>query len=153
MAGWQTNTGLVILVVAADDAAGSADIGLAGHGFSVRRAGTASEALRSAAAGPPDVVLMDFAAPGVDGPALARSRRDQTKGEQPLLVALTGCGPAAALREPAVVDLYVAWPVGSALLIDVLNRFHVFLADRRQTRNTPNILIVEPFAHFRPRIE
>ena len=146
------DTRLDVLVVAADDAVGSADVGLAGHGFSVRVAGTAGEALRSAAAGPPDVVLMDFAAPDVDGPALARSLRDQTKGEQPLLVALTGCGVAAALREPAGVDLYLAGPVGSAVLIDVLNRFRDFLANRRQTENNCNMPIVESFAQFGPLI-
>jgi CheY-like chemotaxis protein len=146
-----TGTTLDVLVVT-DDAARADETGSAldRHGFEARVVGGAGEALRSAATDPPDVVLIDFTRPGLEGPGLARSLRDQTWIEQPLLIAVTARRIPAAPREPAGIDLYLEDPVGSAILIDVLNRFRTFLLAGRRggARDVP--VVAAPSDPFRP---
>jgi CheY-like chemotaxis protein len=148
-----TGTRLDVLVVADDaEATGDTSAALAGRGFEARVVGSAGEALRSAAVDPPDVILMDFTRPGMDGPGLARALRDQTWVEQPLLIAVTARPIPGASRESAGVDLYLAEPVDSALLIDVLNRFRDFLLTRKQGGAGRDPVIVAPSDPFRPLI-
>lgn len=61
-----------------------------GHHASIEHSSTA--ALERAAVDPPDVCLLDIGLPEIDGYELARRLRAQTKGRQPLLVAVTGYG-------------------------------------------------------------
>jgi len=61
-----------------------------GHHASIEHSSTA--ALERAAVDPPDVCLLDIGLPDIDGYELARRLRAQTKGRQPLLVAVTGYG-------------------------------------------------------------
>src|SRR4051812_17304764 len=73
------------------DAASSTAMLLTLHGHTARVAGTGEEALRSAAAEPPDVVLIDLVMPGMGGYELARRLRTLT-GPRLLLVAVSGRG-------------------------------------------------------------
>ena len=123
-----TSASLNVLVVTADaDAAWYAGAGLTGRGFVVRVAGGAGAALRSAAEVPPDVVLMDFETPGVDGVALAWALRDQPRDDRaPLLVVAVrgfavGASPAVDLSLPRH-----ALSLGG-LVAGVLGRFREFL--------------------------
>lgn len=94
-------------------------------GYTARVTYRGEDALRLAAAAPPDVVLLDLAMPGMDGWDLARRLRDEAGGKRPLLVAVSGYGDAAARRRSADagIDLHLVKPVDGAVLVGVLKRF------------------------------
>ena len=70
----------------------SALLRMAGH--EVIKAADGAEALRHAAAHPPDVAVIDLAMPGMSGYELAASLRRQSWGRDVMLIALTGRGAA-----------------------------------------------------------
>lgn len=71
----------------------------------------------------PDVALIDVGLPEMDGYEIARRVRAHPKGQQLLLVALTGYGgpEAEAAARSAGFDLYLVKPLDTARLPEVLN--------------------------------
>ena len=124
-----TTASLNVLVVTADaDAAWYTEAGLTGRGFAVRVAGGAVAALRSAAEVPPDVVLMDFETPGVDGVALAWALRDQPRTDRAPLLVVAVRGFTVGAASPAVdLSLPRHAPSLGGLGAGVLGRFREFL--------------------------
>ena len=107
----------------------------AGRGFAVHFAENAEGAFRSAVDDPPDVILMDYSVPGLDGPGLTRSLRRQPRGERAplLLVSIKKRGAEADFRasDASFVDV-VLCPDDSGIrgmVVGVLDRFGEFLAD------------------------
>jgi CheY-like chemotaxis protein len=126
-----TGRPLSVLVVDDDpDTAGSTAELLALYGHTVRVAAGGDEALRSAAASPPDVVLLDLWMPGMHGCELARRLAGRTGGQPPVVVALTGCSTDTDRKCAAAagVHLYMLKPVDPAVLVGVLARFKDALA-------------------------
>jgi CheY-like chemotaxis protein len=119
----------VLVVDDSPDVAGStADLlALAGHRPRVALGG--EEALRLAAADPPDVVLLDLRMPGLDGCEVARRLADRWHGRPPVLVAVTACGTTADRAQTAAAGfhLHLVKPVDPAVLIGMLRRFHLTL--------------------------
>ena len=124
-----TTDSLNVLVVTADAAAAwFAGAGLTGRGFAVRVAGGADLALRSAAEVPPDVVLLDFQTPGVDGVALAWALRDQPRADRAPLLVVAVRGFTVGAASPAVdLSLPRHAPSLGGLVAGVLGRFREFL--------------------------
>ena len=124
-----TSASLNVLVVTADAAAAwFAGAGLTGRGFAVRVAGGADLALRSAAEVPPDVVLLDFQTPGVDGVALAWALRDQPRADRAPLLVVAVRGFTVGAASPAVdLSLPRHAPSLGGLGAGVLGRFREFL--------------------------
>ena len=60
------------------------------HGFVASCAYDGADAVREAASSRPDVIVMDFAMPIIDGYEAARRIRQDVRGRQPVLIALTG---------------------------------------------------------------
>ena len=134
-----TLASLNVLVVTADaDAAWYAGAGLTGRGFAVRVAGGADAALRSAVEVPPDVVLMDFETPGVDGVALAWALRDQPRADRAPLLVVAVRGFAVGAASPAVdLSLPRHAPSLGGLVAGVLGRFREFLTPRHVGVGSP----------------
>ena len=128
-----TSASLNVLVVTADaDAAWYAGAGLTGRGFTVRVARGADAALQSAAEVPPDVVLMDFETPGVDGVSLAWALRDQPRDDRAPLLVVAIRGFAVGAASPAVdLSLPRHAPSLGGLVAGVLGRFREFLTPLR----------------------
>src|SRR5690606_12199961 len=85
--------GLRILIV--DDNVDGADafgrlLALLGH--EIVTAYDGQSALERAAETPPDIVFIDLGMPGMDGFEVCRRLREQSLGQQPRIVALTGWG-------------------------------------------------------------
>src|SRR6185312_16444520 len=88
-------------------------------GHVVRVTGCGEDALRDAAARPPDVVLLDIGLPGMNGWEVARRLRDQATGKQPLVVAVTACATEEDQWRSAGAgfDLHLVKPVEPAMLV------------------------------------
>ena len=117
---------LTVLVV--DDSRDAADsLGdlLSLYGYQARVAYGGEDALRLAAAEPPDAVVLDLAMPGMDGWELARRLRDMSRWKRPLLIAVSGYGDGVARRgsDDAGLDLHLVKPVEPAVIVGVLKRF------------------------------
>ena len=134
-----TSASLNVLVVTADaDAAWYAGAGLTGRGFVVRVAGGADAALRSATEVPPDVVLMDFETPGVDGVALAWALRDRPRDDRAPLLVVAIRGFAVGAASPAVdLSLPRHAPSLGGLVAGVLGRFREFLTPQHFGASSP----------------
>jgi len=102
------------------------------QGHVVRLALSGEDALRCVDELVPDVVLLDIRLPGMDGHEIARLIRERcaTRGKQPFIVAVTGCGNEADRQQSAEAgfDLHLVKPVDPALLVGVLERYRRFLA-------------------------
>jgi CheY-like chemotaxis protein len=90
-------------------------------GFRTRAAVTPLDAVRAAAADPPDVVLMDLHRPDVSGFDLARHLRWMAPW-RPLLVALTGMPGSEARARAEGFDMYVPKPADPNQLAALLRR-------------------------------
>lgn len=114
----------VLVVEDNDDTAQSTAELLALCGYDVRVARCGPDALAAAAAGTPDVVLLDIGLPGMSGWEVAERLRRQARGEQPVVIALTGYGTAADRHRSADagVDLHLVKPVDPCALTDLLAR-------------------------------
>ena len=112
------------------DAADSLALLLALHGYSVRVARCGEDALRMAAADPPDAVLLDVRMPGLDGYEVARELRERAIGKRPFLVAVTGCATDGDRRRSAEagIDLHLTKPADPAIVVGLLWRFARVLA-------------------------
>jgi DNA-binding response OmpR family regulator len=115
----------VLVVDEAPDATDSMAILLTLHGHAVRIARSGEDALRLAAADPPDVVLLDLLMSDLHGWEVARRLRDTAVGKQPFLVAVTGCATAVDRRRSAEagIDLHLVKPVAPTVLVGLLWRF------------------------------
>lgn len=117
-----------LLVLIVDDLRDAADILgqlLSLCGYQTRVAYRGEDALRLAAAEPPDAVVLDLAMPGMDGWQLARRLRDMSGWKRPLLIALSGYSDEAVRRRSDDVGLvlYLVKPVEPAVIVGVLKRF------------------------------
>jgi PAS domain S-box-containing protein len=93
-------------------------------GNDVRTAQDGRLALEVAAAYRPDVVLLDIGLPGLDGLEVCRRLRRQAKGNQPLIVAMTGYGQEEDRRRSveAGFNAHMVKPVDLAALEELLSR-------------------------------
>jgi two-component system cell cycle response regulator DivK len=86
---------------------------LTAAGFTVRQAGSAEEALRSARERPPDLILLDIGMPGMDGYAAVRALKADPTTREIVTVAVT----AFAMPEDegrarkAGFDAYISKPI------------------------------------------
>ena len=113
-------------------------------GYTARFALCGEDALRSAAADPPDVVLLDLRMPDMDGFEVARRLAALRAVKPPLVVALTGCEGAAerAGAASAGFHMHLVKPVEPAFLIGLMRRIRravapVPPADRRAPESDP----------------
>lgn len=120
----------VLVVDDYPDTAESCAMLLAMLGHTARFALTGGEALRLAAADPPDVVLLDIDLADLDGCEVARRLAAGAGGKPPLVVALTGCETDAdrARTAGAGCHLHLVKPVPPAVLVGVMERFRLTLA-------------------------
>ncbi|HVK13572.1 MAG TPA: response regulator [Gemmataceae bacterium] len=88
-------------------------------GFQARAAVTPLDAIREAAADPPNAVLLDLGLPGLSGYDLARHLRE-TIPERPLLVAYTGRQGTESRARDAGFDLHVLKPADPVDLAELL---------------------------------
>jgi two-component system CheB/CheR fusion protein len=104
------------------DAADSLVMLLQGNGHEVQTAYDGEEALRSAAAMRPDIILMDLGLPGLSGYDVARRLRAQPWGNGMMLVALTGWGQEEDRRRSREVgfDLHMVKPLDLEALHEAL---------------------------------
>jgi signal transduction histidine kinase len=65
---------------------------LSGEGYEVRTAADGTQAIATAAEFRPDVALLDLGMPNGDGYQVARAIRDQSWGQLPYMIAVTGWG-------------------------------------------------------------
>jgi DNA-binding response OmpR family regulator len=114
----------VLVVDGYPDTAASLALILTLEGFAARAAQSVEEALEAAAAGPPDVVVLEPHTPG-GGLELVRRLAENVAGERPLLIVLTTDATPAARRaaNAAGIDLYLVKPADPAMLVGVLRRF------------------------------
>jgi two-component system, OmpR family, response regulator len=95
------------------------------QGHQVQVATDGQDALATAAAAPPDVVLLDLDLPEMSGWEVARRLRDQAVGRRPLLVAISGLGDSEyrRLTHEAGIDLHLLKPADPQQLFALLERF------------------------------
>ena len=115
-------------VLAVDDHADTADSlawVLADYGYQAGAAQGDDEALRSAEAAWPDVVLLELRMHGVDGYETAHRLRAMQGGRRLLLVAVTGSHGTEAARRAylAGVHLFFRKPLNVELLLAVLDHY------------------------------
>ena len=94
------------------------------HGFRIVEAGDGLEAVQTAQAERPDVILMDLALPSLDGwSALERLRSDPHTADIPVIV-LTAHATAEALAQGrrAGVDGYLTKPCSPSRVLDEVRR-------------------------------
>ena len=91
---------------------------LVGHGYDVRTAGDAEEALRALEAWTPRVILMDIQLPGMDGLELTQRLKHDPQRRGVIIIALTAYAMKGD-RERALAagcDAYVAKPIDTDAL-------------------------------------
>lgn len=89
-------------------------------GASVREAGDGAEALAHLRAAPADIVVLDLMMPGMDGPALIREIRADTKLAKQRLLVLTGLADGVAAAKAAGADAGVLKPITADQLIELI---------------------------------
>jgi CheY-like chemotaxis protein len=104
------------------DCADSLAMLLTDEGFSVRTAYDGRGALEAAREFRPQVVVLDIRMPNMTGFEAARAFKQQTGGEPPVLIAITGIpGESDHLRATmSGFDYYLGKPVAPADIISVL---------------------------------
>jgi CheY-like chemotaxis protein len=89
-------------------------------GASVREASDGADALAQLRLAPADIVVLDLAMPGMDGPALIREiRADAMLAKQRILV-VTGQADGVATATAAGADAGVLKPVTAEQLIELI---------------------------------
>jgi len=108
-------------------------------GFVVSSAQTAEEGLRMARELLPDLMLMDFSLPGMDGLSATRHLKADPATRHLTVVGLTACAmkgdEAAALN--AGCDGYLTKPIDTRTFIATVNNF-IALANLRQPKTLPD---------------
>ncbi|WP_426110858.1 hybrid sensor histidine kinase/response regulator [Massilia sp. PWRC2] len=115
--------GINILVVDDnEDLAQSLAMLLELEGHEVRTAHDGPAALEAAAAGRPQVMLLDIGLPGLDGFEVARRIRQSSSMQDVVLVAMTGCGQEADRQRSlqAGFDYHLVKPAEFAALQEIL---------------------------------
>ena len=103
---------LTILVVDDNDYVVSALAALLKmDGHRVWTAGTGADALMSASAHAPDLVILDISLPDMNGHAIARALRQSGKGRVPKIIAMTGWSANEAGLDDAAFDTFLSKPV------------------------------------------
>jgi CheY-like chemotaxis protein len=115
----------ILIVEDSTDTALSYQVFLELKGLEVRAAPDGPQALESARAFNPDVVLLDIALPGMDGWEVARRLKAESTSKPPFLVAVTGYGRREDRRrsEEAGIDLHLVKPTDPLELVGLLERF------------------------------
>jgi len=109
---------------------------LEANGFAVSSAHTAEEGLRLARELPPDLVLMDFSLPGMDGLTATKNLKADPATRQISVVGLTANAMKGdeELALNAGCDGYLTKPIDTRTFIAAVNKF-IELAKLRQTKN------------------
>lgn len=112
----------VLIVDESRDAADSLAELLRLYDHRVRVVYAAADAL---AEDPPDVVVLEVGAPGLDGWELVRRMRSRPCEKRSLYIAVTTCGLERDRHKSkeAGIDLHLLKPVEPAVLVGVLKRF------------------------------
>jgi CheY-like chemotaxis protein len=111
---------------------------LEANGFAVSSAQTAEEGLRMARELLPDLVLMDFSLPGMDGLTATKNLKSDPATRRLVVVGLTANamkGDAEAALN-AGCDGYLTKPIDTRTFIATVTKF-IESADLKQTANTP----------------
>jgi DNA-binding response OmpR family regulator len=103
-------------------------------GHNVRVAGSGPDALALASVEVPDVVLLDIGLPGMNGWEVAEQLRSQSRGKQPVVVAVTGYGSVADRwrSADAGVDLHLVKPANPTALAELLDKIRMTLKEQRE---------------------
>ncbi len=124
----RSTNGSTLRILCVDDNEDAADslgtmLGMAGCEVSV--AHNADEALKAAGPFDPHVCILDITMPGMDGYQLARILRSAERGDERLLIALTGVSGYESLERMVDVgfDLYYPKPLPAGTLYAALNDF------------------------------
>jgi CheY-like chemotaxis protein len=109
---------------------------LEANGFAVSSAHTAEEGLRLARELPPDLVLMDFSLPGMDGLTATKNLKADPATRQISVVGLTANAMKGdeELALNAGCDGYLTKPIDTRTFIAAVTKF-IALANLRQTTN------------------
>ncbi len=92
-------------------------------GFVVSEAADGADAVAKAMQESPDVILMDFRMPGMDGAAAARALKDDPRTAAIPVIGLTAHGTAASLQDfQSVCDLVLEKPLSPEAVIEALRR-------------------------------
>jgi CheY-like chemotaxis protein len=103
---------LTILVVDDNDYVVSALAALLKmDGHRVWTAGTGADALMSASAHAPDLVILDISLPDMNGHAIARALRQSNTDRVPKIIAMTGWSANEAGLDDAAFDTFLSKPV------------------------------------------
>jgi two-component system cell cycle response regulator len=108
---------------------------LEANGFAVASAQTAEDGLRLARELTPDLVLMDFALPGMDGLSATRNLKTNPATSHLTVVGLTAHamkGDEAVALE-AGCDGYLTKPINTRTFIDTISGFISMAAARQRT--------------------
>jgi two-component system, OmpR family, phosphate regulon response regulator PhoB len=110
---------------------------LQGHGFTVREATTGDEALRLARQSPPDVILLDFFMPGLQGrEVLAILKQDDRTRHVPVIV-MSGESPEVA-KEALRFGAHAFLAKQNASVSELLALVDLVLAKRVQSATPPH---------------
>lgn len=125
---------LSLLVVEDEDTTGSIADLLTLHGHDTRLARGCEETLRSAAANPPDVIVLHIGLRRLDGWDVVRRLRDRDTVKPAFVVVVTSDGRDEERLQSklAGVDLHLVKPIDPAFLLKVLGRFRRVIATARQ---------------------
>jgi CheY-like chemotaxis protein len=101
-------------------------------GFNVASAPTAEEGLRMACELPPDLVLMDFSLPGMDGMSATRKLKENPATRHLTVVALTAHAMRGdeAIARNAGCDGYVTKPIDTRTFVATITN-HIAAANAR----------------------
>jgi signal transduction histidine kinase/ActR/RegA family two-component response regulator len=117
----------ILLVDDNPDVAESLALELKLDGYSVTIAFDGESALENCQSFQPDVVLVDLGLPGISGYELARRLRQQSRGSDLLIIALSGYGQETHRRESAGAgcDYHLLKPVHMETLLEILEKKRV----------------------------
>lgn len=113
-----------ILVVEDDESVRSMiSTALIDEGFEVLTAQDGFHALRIVAAGRPDLIVLDFGLPLLDGPSFAAQWRERVPPEQHVpIVGISGLPNGAELARHTGVDEFLAKPLDLDVLVGAVRR-------------------------------
>ncbi len=120
----EQNTDKRILVVEDDDSVRAMiSTALSDEGFEVLTAQDGYHALRIVAAGRPDLIVLDFGLPLLDGPSFALQWRERVPPEQHVpIIGISGLPNGADLARHSKVDEFLAKPLDLDVLVGTVTR-------------------------------
>lgn len=113
-----------ILVVEDDDSVRAMiSTALGDEGFEVLTARDGYHALRIVAAGRPDLIVLDFGLPLLDGPSFAAQWRERFPPERHVpIIGISGLPNGAALARHSKIDEFLAKPLDLDVLVGTVRR-------------------------------